>query len=724
MRVFSRGELAERASLLSAHKFCQHPADLAFAKLDRLRPRETITTIDWSEKHRIIRKPDGEKANWSRALTPFMVPIMDALDDPEVLEIVVPKPSRCGGTMVAENHAVKRLDFGPSGDIMWYLAGPEEVRSYAERVFKPIFEDHIGVSSRIGSSPSDNKKTMKRVGSQTIELMVMSGKTTTNRQAAFIVFDEPDSYHRDYRSNFLEQGRQRQRMLGNDRKIYACAHADIGWSGGIGAAWVLSTQGIFTMRCPQCGGYGSPYPTKYWPDVPRFRLAYTKAAEGAPVDRRLALAEQTACIACPHNGCALDEKQRVRMVEEGAYMHKGQALDIKAGIVGNPDKNRTWGFWVHVLMSQQVGLGDLARELEGAIEHRERTGKSDKIKQVMVRTFGEVFEGIGDLKGLDAKSLKDRTSALANIEVDEGMVNYVLGEVPDGVLFVTAAVDVGGDKFDVMIVGWDMDRRRYVIDRFTLKQRLHRDGVWRQLAPTKVQRDWDVLIEQVIDRRLPLQSDNDVMLPVAVTVIDIKDGNATPFGVEFLRQVSKKRWLAWPKVYGIMGAKSKDAPEIAVSGKDYNVGSDGKKIEPGIKVYNVGSWKLKSDSVDTLAISDGSAGQWVFPINFPDRAYDEFFNEVLVDKEWVRNGPNESLDLGGYNEAARQILKPTRKEIKWNNPNTRPVWARPVPLHPEGGDPAGLGREPVAGVNGDATIAAKPKSLLARFDGLNGRGPR
>lgn len=228
MRVLSRQELAEHANLLATHSFCQSPAQIAASGVDRLLPRESISTLAYSLSHRIIRKPDGTKTNWSKDLTPYLVPIMDAHDDPEVLEIIVPKPGRCGGTVVAENHALKRLDFGPSGDVMWYLAGPEEVRSYADRVFKPMFEDHSGVASRLGQSASDNKKTMKRVGSQTIELMVMSAKTTTNRQAAYIVFDEPDSYSKAFRSNFLEQGRQRQRMLGNDRLIYACAHPDVG----------------------------------------------------------------------------------------------------------------------------------------------------------------------------------------------------------------------------------------------------------------------------------------------------------------------------------------------------------------------------------------------------------------------------------------------------------------------------------------------------------------
>ena len=715
MRVLSREQLAEQANLLAANAFCQRTANIAAGLLDRLLPRESLTTIEYSETRRIIRKPDGAQTRWSAKLSPFAPAIMDALDDPEVFEVIVPKPARTGGTVIAENHALKRLDIDRNGDVMWYLAGPTEVNSYADRVLRPLMEDHKALAERLPKAGTKgNTAKIKRVGSQTLELMVMSGSTTTNRQAAFIVFDEPDSYSKAYRSNFIEQGRQRQRMLGNDRKIYACAHPDIGWSGGISAAWVLSSQGIFVMQCPDCGGHGSPYPTKYWPEVPRFRLHYDKSPEGTPIDRRLARAEASAGLSCPHCGSILDEAQRTEMVSEGAFMHKGQTLDIKAGIIGDPEKNRTWGFWVHVIMSPQVGMGELARELEGALEHKERTGKSDKLKQVMVRTFGEAFEGAGDASGLDARNLRERTQKLANAPAGQGMVNYMMGEVPDGVMFITAQVDTGGKKFDVMLTGWDLQRRRYVLDRFTLRQRLHPDGVWRGIAPTKVQGDWDILIEQVIERRLPLQRDRSKVLPVAITVIDIKDGNATAFGIEFLRRVNNRRWLSWPKVWGIMGHQSKNAPELALSAKDHNVDNNGNKIEPKIAVHNVGSWKLKYDAVETLAIEDGSPGQWYFPIDFPDSAYAEFFNEVLIDDVWQRNGDNESLDLGGYAEAARQMLTPDRKDIRWDDPERRPLWARPVSLQPKGGDPQDRGGEVAA------PAKTEPKRNLAeRLDALN-----
>ncbi len=712
MRVYSREELAEQATLIASHSYCQDPADLARAALARLLPKESMSTLDYSETKRFFRKPDGTKTNWSRDLTPYMIPIMEALDNPDIPEVIVPKPGRCGGTVAAENHALKRLENGPAGDIGWYLAGPTEVRSYADRVLAPMFEDHEEIAAKLPRAGSKgNTATFKRVGSQIFELMVMSGSTTTNRQFAFIVLDEPDSYSRNFRSNFLEQARNRQLMLGNDRKIYACAHPDVGWSGGIAAAWSLSSQGIFIMSCPECGGHGSPYPTKFWPDVPRFRLVYDKSAEGTPLNTRLSRAEKSAGIGCPHCGVVLDEVQRGQMIEEGSYMHKGQDLDIQAGILGTPDANKTWGFWIHVLMSKQVGLGDLAKAMEGALEHKERTGKTDKLKQVMIRMFGEAFEGAGGAEGLDARALRKRTRDMAQETDDTKPFSYRMGEVPDGVLYLTMAIDVGGGKFDLLVRGWDEQRRSWLIDRRTLRQRMHKDGKWRDIAPSKVQDDWDVLIPE-IDRLYPMQSDPTKALPVAVTTIDASDGNVTWKAYEFARRMDGKRWNTWRKVRCIKGStnsKAEPLPFTPTKAKD----NEGKLIEPVVTLHVLGVHKLKEQALEDLAIEDGGPGQCFFAEDTPEKAFEEFFNEPLIEGVFVRNGPNETLDTYGYTEAGRLILQPDRKGIRWDIPAQRPVWARLVALQPEGGD------QPAEGTGPIRSSPPPKQSIFDRFNSLN-----
>jgi phage terminase large subunit GpA-like protein len=456
--------------------------------------------------------------------------------------------------------------------------------------------------------------------------------------------------------------------------------------------------------------------------VPRFKLHYQKSPERTPIGERLKLAADTAAMLCPNSGCLLDDEQRKEMIAGGQFMHEGQRLDVKSGIIGDPDTSETVGFWVHVLMVPQIKLPELARDMETAREHHERTGKLDTIKQVLVRTFGEAFEGAGDVAGLDASALKKRTRGAAEPEAEP--VGYKMGQVPDGVKFITAAVDPGGKKFDYMLIGWDLNRRRYVIDRKTIKTR--RDGdLDIDIRPTKVQDDWNVLVSQVIDRKLPFKSDPSKFLPVAVTVIDSGDGNATPYAYEFARRMDGKHWgeRKWRKVRCIKGASSPNAPQLSPSPLIISKDDNGKPITPVITMHTVGSHSLKQDVLESLAIDDEGAGQWFFPIDFPDDAFEEFFNEPLIEGKWNRNGPNESLDLGGYNEAARQMLEPDRTTIRWDQsrmpagqkwtPMDMPAWARPISLTEEGGDPAVAGelKKPAA---------VQQKSIFEQFNELNG----
>jgi phage terminase large subunit GpA-like protein len=360
-------------------------------------------------------------------------------------------------------------------------------------------------------------------------------------------------------------------------------------------------------------------------------------------------------------------------------------------------------------MSKQVGMGELARELEGALEHKERTGRTDKLKQVMVRTFGEAFEGGRDVDGLDARRLKTRTKEMA---VAEDPALYRMGTVPRWVRFLTLAIDVGGNKFDLLVRGWDEHRRSALIDRRTIRQRADATGTLRDIATAHVQDDWQVL-EAEIDRLYPLQDDPGSALPIAVTTIDASDGNVTWKAYEFARRMDRKRWGSWRRIRCIKGSTSPKAEPLPAAPTKISKDSEGKPVLPVVTLHVLGVHKLKEAVLDDLAIEDGSPGQCFFAVDTPDRAFHEMFNEMLVDGRFVRNGPNETLDLYAYTEAGRLMLQPDRNTIRWDDPGARPVWARPVSLQPKGGDP-------IAGA-GEAQQGKKPPSMLERFDALNTR---
>lgn len=69
-----------------------------------LRPPENLTVSQWAEKHRVLdTKTSAIPGQWSNDVTPYMVEIMDCMNDPYIEIVIFVKPTQVGGTEVILN---------------------------------------------------------------------------------------------------------------------------------------------------------------------------------------------------------------------------------------------------------------------------------------------------------------------------------------------------------------------------------------------------------------------------------------------------------------------------------------------------------------------------------------------------------------------------------------------------------------------------------------------
>lgn len=664
--------------LLASGVYLADPAEIAAVALDLLTPPELISTTQCAARYRLIPNPEGTGSSlWSATLTPYINGIQDAADMPETRLIIVPKPGRVGGTVAAENILFKRLKFGPMVDTGWYLPSDSEVDSYIDRTVAPMFRLHPDIQAKVGKGRSDDKRGFKRFGGRIIEWLQVNRKTITSRTLGLAIGDEIDSVNPRLRGTVVDQFMIRGTTLGNRSLGYLCSHMDAGWTSGIAAAWKESSRGIWFWPCPHCGGYSSPCPTA--PKGQRMVLDYVRL-KGVSDDDMLDHVAATAGLKCPHCGAKAAEVHKPAMLLKGLWVHEGQSISVDGQVTGEPRSRKVLGFWIHGTMSPWVPWAEMARRYVAALLLFERTKKSERLREVTAKVLGEVYEGAGGAGAVDPIKLRQRVEAVPAAE------SFEAGTVPAGVRFVTAAVDVGHRKFDVMIVGWDLEGRSWIIDRFTITQR-RIGGRDRDIRPAERQDDWLVLKEQVLDRVLPLQRDPDLRMPVAGVAIDVKDGHVTWKAREFARRMARARefWgkadAPWYRVRLIMGSKSADAPELPVRGRDINVDERGQKVAPVLLEWDLGVHRLKTLTLERIAEEEGGPGQVRFASDLPQSAFDEFAGEALIDGKWERRGPNESLDLFGYAEAVRLMLRPDRADIKWGL--RPPIWARPIPIRDE-----------------------------------------
>lgn len=727
--LLSRASLTRQVEALAALRHLQDPFRLIADSIDLLQPPERISTVDCAERFRDLPGPEeGTVVRYDRWRTPYNVGPMNSLDNPKCNLLVMVKPSRSGGTTVAENYLFKMAMFGPMGHVTWILNSDEAVTAYCRNVVKPMFELNSKLQAKVGGERGDDTDSYKKVRGYPVEWLSAKDSTFRNREPIFMVSDETDAWAKKYARTPKVQIEGRQKQLGSRRKGAIMSHPDLGWTSGVAAGYEDSSRGIFIMKCPDCLGFATAHATKFWPEVPQFKLdwdcneyepdpampGHRRLAikrEQVANDRRLDLAQETAVMLCPHCGVGLTDAQRREMVDAAVreaanstagWMHRGQALDEVEGIIGEMIDHPTHGYWVHGLMLKTETLAQLAREYEAALIDFERTRDPQKLKEFMSKRLGEVFEGAATTGGLSANALKARVR-------DSG---YLRGTVPPGVKFITAAIDTGGRKFDVAWLGWDVEGRSWLIDRLTIRQREHDDGEIRDLHVAGSIEDWMVLLPRVVDRTFPMQGHADLVMPVACTCIDSGDGNVTWKAREFARRAQLAGYVwgqSWSKIKLVKGLPGK-RPMLPDAPRKVSRDENGKNVDPVIYEYNLGSWALKDLVYERLAVADDGPGQCRFPMELDGRFIDEFFGETLIDGKWIRSGPNEMLDLYGYAEAGRQMLKPERKDIKWDQ-GKLPPWARPVRLQPEGGDQDAPASE-------DKPKAAKPASRFNRFDAL------
>lgn len=727
MRLLDREELLDLVEMIAGDEFCADITDIASQELFNLSPPEKISTVECAEQYRYLRSPEGSNlVRYDRWRNPYNVGPMNSLDDPKCNLVVIVKPSRSGGTTIAENFLFKMMKFGPMGRVGWYLGSDDAVKKYCDSIVKPMFEDHSDLRARVGEGRSDNNETSKKVSGHLIEWLAASDNNFRNREFIFGVADEPDGWKKKFASGVVEELKGRQKQLGQRAKRIVMSHPDMGWAAGTASAWETTSRGIYIMRCVECSGYASAHSTKFWPDIPEFKLSYQRCPDEHQ-DKRISMAKETAGMACPHCGAVLTDEQRFAMIDEASirdkyagWMHRGMSFSPEEGPSGEMEETTDHGYWCHGLMLKVSPASELASDLEAALIKFERSGskKTDKLRTLYSKLLGEIFEGAASIGGATSASLQQRAKAEAAPSI---------GMCPPEVKFITAAVDVGIGKFDVSFRGWDLEARSWWIDRYTIKHRTWPDGIDRDIRTRERIEDWWVLIDKVLTRKFPIMGLEGWAMPVAVMTVDVGDGNVTWKGREFARRalMAGHYWgraaKPWAKVRLVQGSPNARAPELPIVPNKISKDEEGRPVAPVISEYTLGVHKLKELAVERLGIDDDAPGQCYFASGIGSNFFDEYFNERLIEGKWERNGPNESLDLFAYEEAGRLMLQPDRKDLKWSA-DALPPWAKPVRINDEIGSEVSLSDEPSeAGAALSYPVSQPPKkrSVLDRFGALN-----
>ncbi|MHC9038064.1 terminase gpA endonuclease subunit, partial [Cobetia marina] len=170
---------------------------------------------------------------------------------------------------------------------------------------------------------------------------------------------------------------------------------------------------------------------------------------------------QAGCVFCPHCGTEIDPAAKRQLNLAGRWVPEGAQLDEAGEMIGTPRRSRIASFWMEGPAAAFQSWASLNEKLRRAEETYQQTDSQETLKAVINTDWGRPYLRRRAATQRSSERLADRSE------------DYQRRTVPQGVRFLTAAVDVQGGKdrrFVVQIQGWGAHRECWVIDRFNIKE--------------------------------------------------------------------------------------------------------------------------------------------------------------------------------------------------------------------------------------------------------------
>jgi len=583
-------------------------AGLFRALAQAFRPPPQVTVSQWADaKRRLAPEASPYPGPWRTALVPYMREVMDCLSLSHPCEVVTLKKSaQVAGSEAGLNLLGYIVDVAPA-PVLVLLPTFDEAKKYNKLKLGPAIEATPVLRAKVAEQKSRDDK-----GSTTLLkrfpggfLVITGANSSAGLQMVsvrVIVEEEISEYPPDVdgRGDPVELAEKRNTAY-RETGVKVFKNSTPGLKGAcrVSEAYDASDRRRYLVPCPHCG---AEQPLVF---------GQLKFNESEPHDAR---------YACAECGVLIGPAEKRAMVGAGRW--EAQA----------PGAGRQPGFHINQLYSPFVSWDQTAREWLAA--------KGDPVKEKVFtqQVLGEAYEAKGDAP--------DYLKLFARRE------EYPLGQVPPGVLFLTAAADVQHNRLEFAVWGWGRGKTRWLVDRGVLPgDTSDPDGeAWRALEEVRARRYASAWGRQ---------------FEVEAMAVDSGDGARTQAVYSWCRRRG-------PRVMAVKGMPGHLAPPLGTPQR-VDVNFRGERIKGGALVWPIGVWMLKAELYAQLRKTIEGPADGVFPPGYVHLSADldeswlqQLTAEYLVSEErrgfirqvWVKPAgvANEALDVAVYAAAAAEHL--------------------------------------------------------------------
>lgn len=583
----------------------------------------TLRIDEYAEKNRIMPAGNPIPGPWDNENSPYLKETMQNMSpcSPVQREIVM-KGAQGGWTAAAENMICYYMDEMPA-DILFVSATGGLLERWASRRLEPAI-DSCGIRSKLTheTSGSSSKKTGDKIYAKEYSgcrLDMASARSSPELSATdkrILIRDEVDrapALLTTGEGSWMKVSYARTNFWGARRKVYDLATPTLEGQSQIHEAYKLGDQRKFLVPCPHCGTYQE---LRFGSEDTQYGLKPDTKA-GKLID---------AYYLCDHCHDAFFNNDKYTFLPLGYWEPTTESQDPT--IVSRhwpayyaPVGSLSWKeIYQHYLEALEDPLGGM-------------------------QPFVNLYEG---------KPYKEESSRPAPEKITRG--TYKRGVVPDGVLYLTAGVDVQAGKkkdkkkpprLEMEICGHGLGYRTWSIDYKVIAGSIDDpyEGAWQEFR------------ELFIENKMSFARADGIPIPLKLILID---SQFLPNVVYQFCESGTSSIFASKGFKTLAQRKDKTLDELTHKEiKRYQLSRSGAH-----KFYNIATVFYKRIVYGTLRIprqpmDPQKPGFCEFPVDYPAEYYKQLTAEEMRDGGntfWLPTGrTNEALDCRVLNLAASHI---------------------------------------------------------------------
>ncbi len=307
--------------------------------LQFLKPPEQLTVSQWAEKYRVLdSKTAAIPGHWRNAQTPYLVDIMDELNNYETEEIIFVKPTQVGGTEALHNMVGYVIQQDPSPAMIVY---PTEAlaKNVSENRLEPMILSAQPLLQRYKKNESDRYE-LQFDGMY----LCLEGSNSPSRLASkpikYLFLDEVDKYPGASKKEAdpISLAKERTKTFHN-KKIFMTSTPTLKTGHIWKAKEDADIEKHYFVPCVHCGEYI---------ELKFSQIKFPEKEEGLSYTDRA----ECAVYVCQECGCLINDHEKSQMLKMGRWQVVKQ----------NTKYTKVVAYWMNTLYSPFVRFADIARE--------------------------------------------------------------------------------------------------------------------------------------------------------------------------------------------------------------------------------------------------------------------------------------------------------------------------------------------------------------------------